>query len=55
MFTLWLTVVIVSKFDISGFWNYVWATIIIWVLNMVVDAVMFRSSGRGSAGSVVVA
>jgi putative membrane protein len=43
MFTLWLTVLIVSKFDISGFWNYVWATIIIWALNMVVDAVLFRS------------
>jgi putative membrane protein len=55
MFTLWLTVVIVPKFDINGFWNYVWATIIIWALNMVVDAVMFRSSGRGSAGSVAVA
>ncbi len=52
MFTLWLTVVIVSKFDISGFWNYVWATIIIWALNMVVDAVMFRSSGRGSSVAI---
>lgn len=52
MFTLWLTVVLVSKFDISGFWNYVWATIIIWALNMVVDAVMFRSSGRGSSVAI---
>ena len=47
MFTLWLTVLIVSKFDISGFWNYVWATIIIWALNMVVDAVLFRSVRDG--------
>ena len=49
MFTLWLTVLIVSKFDISGFWNYVWATIIIWALNMVVDTVLFRSV-RGGQG-----
>ncbi|HEY7397192.1 MAG TPA: phage holin family protein [Gaiellaceae bacterium] len=47
MFTLWLTVIIVSKFDIHGFWNYVWATILIWALNIVVDAVMFRSSDKG--------
>jgi putative membrane protein len=40
MFTLWLTTLIVSKFDIDGFWNYVWATIIIWAANMVVDAVL---------------
>jgi len=51
MFTLWLTVLIVSKFDISGFWNYVWATIIIWALNMVVDAVLWRS-GRDDHGGV---
>jgi putative membrane protein len=43
LFTLWLTVLIVPKFDIHGFWNYVWATIIIWALNIVVDAIFFRS------------
>jgi putative membrane protein len=55
MFTLWLTVLIVSKFDISGFWNYVWATIIIWALNMVVDAVLFRSvrDGQGIAPATI--
>ena len=55
MFTLWLTVLIVSKFDISGFWNYVWATIIIWALNMVVDAVLFRSvrDGQGITPATV--
>ena len=46
MFTLWLTVLLVSKFDINGFWNYVWATIIIWALNIVVDAIFFRSTRR---------
>jgi putative membrane protein len=49
MFTLWLTVVIVPDFDIDGFWNYVWATIIIWALNLVVDAILFRSLRDDSA------
>ena len=47
MFTLWLTVILVPKFDINGFWNYVWATIIIWALNIIVDAVFSRSSSQG--------
>ena len=38
---LWLTTLIVPKFDIHGFWNYVWATIIVWALNIVMD-VIFR-------------
>jgi putative membrane protein len=45
MLMLWLTDLIVGKFDIHGFWNYVWATIIVWIANLVVDAV-FRSGGR---------
>jgi putative membrane protein len=44
---LWLTDVFVGKFDISGFWNYVWATIIVWIVNLVVDAV-FRAGGSYS-------
>ena len=44
---LWLTDLIVGKFDISGFWNYVWATIIVWIVNLVVDAV-FRAGGSYS-------
>jgi len=34
---LWLTDLIVPKFSIHGFWTYVWATIIIWFVNMVLD------------------
>ena len=49
---LWLTVLIVPKFTIDGFWNYVWATIIIWALNIVVDAIFFRSSTQGSVSPV---
>jgi putative membrane protein len=51
MFMLWLTVLLVSKFDIDGFWNYVWATIIIWVLNMIVDGLLSRSNGSGRKGA----
>jgi putative membrane protein len=40
MLMLWLTTVIVSGFHINGFWNYVWATIIVWALNLVLDNVL---------------
>ena len=36
---LWLTDLIVGAFDIKGFWNYVWATIIVWAANLVIDLV----------------
>ena len=28
---------IVSGFNVDGFWTYVWATLIIWVVNLVLD------------------
>jgi putative membrane protein len=37
---LWLTDLLVDKFTISGFWTYVWATIIIWAVNVVLDVVL---------------
>ena len=43
MLMLWLTQKIINGFDIHGFWNYVWATILVWAVNMVVDGV-FRDS-----------
>lgn len=48
MLMLWLTVLIVSKFDIDGFWNYVWATIIVWLANILVDAVLRPHAARDS-------
>ena len=42
MFMLWLTSLIVGDFDISGFWTYVWATILVWIVNLVLDLVIFR-------------
>jgi putative membrane protein len=51
LFMLWLTVIIVPDFAINGFWNYVWATIIIWVLNVIVDAIL--SPDRGDTVAVI--
>ena len=49
MAMLWLTQLIVGKFDIDGFWNYVWATILVWLVNLVVDAVLRPRDDRGDA------
>ncbi len=46
MFMLWLTQLIISGFDIHGFWNYVWATILVWAVNVVIDAVFREGPGR---------
>ena len=51
MLMLWLTDLIIGGFSIDGFWNYVWATIIVWVVNVLLDTIVFRSSGQGHAGS----
>jgi putative membrane protein len=37
---LWITVGIVDKFAIDGFWNYVWMTIVVWAVNLVLDAAL---------------
>ena len=37
MLMLVITDAIVSGFHISGFWTLVWATLIIWVVNLVLD------------------
>jgi putative membrane protein len=44
MLMLWLTQKIINGFDIHGFWNYVWATILVWAVNVVVDRA-FRDKG----------
>jgi len=46
---LWLTAVLINGFDIHGFWNYVAATIIVWALNIVVDALFRDDRGRARA------
>jgi putative membrane protein len=39
MLMLWLTSVFIDGFDIHGFRTLVWATIIVWVVNVVLDFV----------------
>jgi putative membrane protein len=48
MLMLWITSAIVSGFQVEGFWTYVWATIVIWLLNVVVDYISssWRDGGR---------
>jgi putative membrane protein len=53
MLMLWLTQLIIGGFDINGFWTYVWATIIVWAVNLVLD-VLFRR-GDSNAARVPVA
>ena len=45
MLMLWLTQGIISDFDIDGFWNYAWATILVWVVNLVVDRIFNDTPG----------
>ena len=40
MLMLAITDWIVGGFEIEGFWTYVWATIIVWALNLVLDALL---------------
>jgi putative membrane protein len=45
LFMLYLTQLIIGGFSIHGFWNYVWATLIVWAVNLVID-ILFRSEVR---------
>jgi putative membrane protein len=54
MLMLYLTQAIVSGFSIHGFWTLVWATIIVWVVDLVLDIAMVSwAKGRGEAGRQV--
>ena len=46
MLMLWLTDLLVSGFEIHGFMSLVWATIIVWAVNVVLDFV--PGPGRGT-------
>src|SRR5262249_3841505 len=50
---LWLTDLIIGPWDIDGFWNYVWATIIVWAVNVIVDAVLSRAVGGGGSRAAI--
>jgi putative membrane protein len=49
MLMLWLTQLIVGGFDISGFWTYVWATLIVWIVNVALDALFGRRFADGDS------
>jgi putative membrane protein len=53
MLMLWLTSVLVSGFHIHGFWTYVWATVTVWAVNCVLDAIAYfwRGGGRHAAAA----
>jgi putative membrane protein len=53
MLMLWLTSALVSGFQIDGFWPLVGATIIVWIVNMVVEAIFDPDRGSGDPGSRV--
>jgi putative membrane protein len=46
MFMLWLTSAVVSGFDINGFWPLVKATIIVWIVNMLIEAIFDPKDSR---------
>ena len=37
MFMLWITDVLSDGIDVHGFWAYVWATVAIWIVNLIID------------------
>jgi putative membrane protein len=39
MLMLWLTDLLVKGFDIHGFWTYVWATVAVWAVNVLIELV----------------
>ena len=39
MVMLWLTDLIVGSFEIKGFWTLVLATLIVWVVNVILDVI----------------
>jgi putative membrane protein len=57
MLMLWITASLVNGFDVEGdFWTYVWATLVIWLLNMAIDAVAYywlRPHGKSGAAAAL--
>lgn len=53
MLMLWLTSVIVSGFDMHGFWTYVGATVTVWAVNVALELVehFWRRGRSGTAAA----
>jgi putative membrane protein len=54
MMMLWLTDAIVGRFDIHGFWTLVGATVIAWLVNLVLDRFLFHRHEAGGRGRAAV-
>jgi putative membrane protein len=54
MMMLWLTDAIVGRFDIHGFWTLVGATVIAWLVNLVLDRFLFQRHEGGGRGRAAV-
>jgi putative membrane protein len=54
MFMLWLTSLIVPDLAVGGFWSYVGATIIIWVVNVILSAILRPRRKRPKPGYPIV-
>lgn len=50
MLMLWLTQSIVSGFTIHGFWTLVWATLIVWAVDMILDILLRPRMQSQNAG-----
>lgn len=46
-FMLWITDKLVPRFEVSGFWTYIGAVIIIWLVNMVVYRIFRPDTSQG--------
>jgi putative membrane protein len=51
MLMLWLTSALVSGFQIDGFWPLVKATIIVWIVNLIVEAIFDPDRGSDDPGA----
>ena len=54
MLMLWLTSVLVKGFAIHGFWTFVWATVAVWAVNVLIELLTLRwRRVRGSRSPAV--
>jgi putative membrane protein len=50
MLMLWITDLLVPGFDINGFWALVWATVAVWIVNLVLELVLALEERRYRRG-----
>lgn len=53
MLMLKITDWLVKGFDIHGFWTLVWATVVVWLVNVVIDLLFFLSRPAAPKGAAV--